>query len=101
MTAEVEFIFDGTGRTGFSGQSIVVPLSAINAELNQVTSVFVFDEEKQVVRKRIVQTENVMNNKVYISTGLQEGEIIAVSGVAFLRDGQKTSLLSTTIQRFN
>lgn len=101
MTAEVEFSFEGIGRTGFSGQSIVVPISALHAELNQKTSVFVFDEQEQVVRKRLVQTENVMNNKVYISTGLKEGEIIAISGVAFLRDGQKTTLLDQQTQRFN
>ena len=101
MTAEVEFSFVGKGRTGFTGKSIVVPISALHAELNQRTSVFVFDEHEQVVRKRIVQTENVMNNKVYISTGLKEGEIIAVSGVAFLHDGQKTTLLDKQTQRFN
>jgi len=101
MTAEVEFIFEGQGRTGFTGKSIVVPISSLLAELNQRSSVFVFDEKEQVVRKRIVQTENVMNNKVYISTGLKAGEIIAVSGVAFLRDGQKTTLLDQKTQRFN
>jgi RND family efflux transporter MFP subunit len=101
MTAEVEFVFVGRGRTGFTGQSIVVPISALNAELNQRISVFVFDEQTQVVRKRMVQTEDVMNNKVYISTGLKEGEIIAISGVAFLRDGQKVTLLDKQVQRFN
>lgn len=101
MTAEVEFVFEGQGRTGFTGQSIIVPLTALHAELNQRISVFVFDEQEQIVRKRSVQTENVMDNKVYISKGLKEGEIIAISGVAFLRDGQKTMLLDNKTQRFN
>lgn len=101
MTAEVEFVFEGKGRTGFSGQAIIVPTSALYAELNQRMSVFVFNEKEQVVRKRMVQTENVMKNKVYLSAGLKEGEIIATSGVAFLRDGQKVTLLDKQIQYFN
>jgi hypothetical protein len=51
--------------------------------------------------KTQVQTENILNNEVFISSGLQEGDIIATAGVAFLRDGQQVSLLDLNIQRFN
>ena len=56
---------------------------------------------QQVVEQRQVQTENVLNNIVFISSGLTNGEIIATAGVAFLRDGQKVTLLDNTTQRFN
>ena len=35
----------------------------------------------------------VIKNKVFISAGLKEGDIIATAGVAFLRDGQQVSLI--------
>ena len=101
MTAEVDFTFEGVGRTGHRGRSIRIPLTALQAGLNQTVHVFVYDQKAQVVRKRQVQTENIMNNEVFISEGLKEGEIIATAGVAFLRDGQQVTLLDKHTQRFN
>ncbi len=101
MTAEVEFTFDGIGRTGHKGPSIRVPITALRAELKQKVYVFVYNTDTHLVHLREVQTENVINNQVYISSGLTDGEIIATAGVAFLRDGQQVSLFDHNTQRFN
>lgn len=101
MTAEVDFTFEGVGKTGFQGVAINVPFTAIRAGLNQKSYVFVYNPTTQVVEKRQVVTENVLNNIAFISSGLTNGEIIAIAGVAFLRDGQKVTLLDNTTQRFN
>ena len=101
MTAEVEFIYQGIGRTGFTGPSIRVPVTALGADIGQKSFVFVFNPDTQTLEKRFVQTENVMNNEVYISSGLKDGEIIATAGIAFLRDGQTVSLLDNAVGRFN
>ncbi|MCW8832896.1 MAG: efflux RND transporter periplasmic adaptor subunit [Colwellia sp.] len=101
MTAEVDFSFEGVGKTGFQGVAINVPFSALRAGVGQKSYVFVYDPKNNVVNQRQVQTENVLNNIVFISSGLKSGEIIATAGVAFLRDGQKVTLLDNTIQRFN
>ncbi|MCO4798624.1 MAG: efflux RND transporter periplasmic adaptor subunit [Colwelliaceae bacterium] len=101
MTAEVDFAFDGIGKTGYQGITISVPFTALSAGINQKSYVFVYNPEKNIVTQREVQTENVMNNIAYISSGLNNGEIIATAGVAFLRDGQKVTLLDKNIQRFN
>ena len=101
MTAEVDFTFEGTGRTGFKGITVNVPVTAIRAGLNQTSYVFVYDAKNQVVKKRQVQTENIMNDQVYLSEGLKDGEIIAIAGVAFLKDGQSVTLLDKHTQRFN
>jgi RND family efflux transporter MFP subunit len=101
MTAEVDFSFEGVGQTGYQGITISVPFTALRAGVDQKSYVYVYDEKNQVVNQRQVQTENVLNNIVFISSGLKSGEIIAIAGVAFLRDGQKVSLLDKTIQRFN
>lgn len=101
MTAEVDFTFEGVGKTGYQGVTISVPFTALQAGVNQKSYVFVYDKDKQTVQQRQVQTENVLNNIVFISSGLENGEIIATAGVAFLRDGQKVTLLDNSIQRFN
>jgi len=101
MTAEVDFTFEGTGRTGFKGVTVSVPVTAVRAGLNQTAYVFVYDAEKKIVIKRLVQTENIMNDQVYLSDGLKDGEIIATAGVAFLKDGQSVTLLDKHTQRFN
>ncbi|WP_298442032.1 efflux RND transporter periplasmic adaptor subunit [uncultured Ferrimonas sp.] len=101
MTAEVEFVYLGKGRTGHSGNTVIIPISALLAQLDQQVSVFVYDPKQQVVRQRVVQTENIIDNQVFISQGLAEGEIIATAGVAFLRDGQAVTLLEQRIQLFN
>lgn len=101
MTAEVDVTFDGIGLTGFSGDTVTVPVSALASGLDQQVFVFVFDPQTQQLTKRLVQTENIMSNEVYLSAGLTEGEIIATAGVAFLRDGQKVTLLENNTQVFN
>ncbi|XQW85600.1 efflux RND transporter periplasmic adaptor subunit [Thalassotalea piscium] len=101
MTAEVDFSFIGEGQTGYQGVTISVPFTALSAGVNQKTYTYVYDPKTQTVHKREVQTENVLNNNAFISSGLKAGEIIAIAGVAFLRDGQKVTLLDNKIQRFN
>lgn len=101
MTAEVDFTFDGVGKNGYQGVTISVPFSALRAGINQKSYVFVYDPKLQVVHQREVQTENILNNIAFISSGLESGDIIATAGVAFLQEGQKVTLLDNNIQRFN
>jgi len=101
MTAEVDFTFQGVGRTGFKGMAFRLPLGALRAGEGQKSYVFVYDSGQEILHKREVQTESILNNEVLVSTGLKAGEIIAVSGVSFLRDGQKVTLLDKHVQRFN
>lgn len=101
MTAEVDFTFEGVGRTGYRGNIIRVPLSSLGADVGQGAFVFVYDEDKQVVNRRQVQTENIIDNEVLVSSGLKAGEIIATAGVTYLRDGQQVTLLDNHVQRFN
>lgn len=101
MTAEVDITYTGKTRTVSSAQTVIVPISAVGAGQNQTHFVFVFQPETQKVKQRQVEVENVLGNQVYISQGLNADEIIAVAGVAFLRDGQSVTLLDPNVQRFN
>ena len=101
MTAEVEFVFEGAGRSGHTGPVIKVPVTALSAGLKQKVYVYVYDQTSQQLTRTEVQTENVLDNEVFISSGLKQGDIIATAGVAFLRDGQKVTLIDQQVQRFN
>ncbi len=101
MSAEVNFTFEGRGRTGYTGKTVKVPLTAILPGNDQDALVFVFDPDTGTVSRRTVQTENIIENEVLLSSGLEEGEIIATAGVAFLRDGQKVRLFDTSVKQFN
>lgn len=101
MTAEVEFSFTGTGRTGHQGDVFRIPVTALSAGLAQKVYVFVYNPDNQKVIKTEVQTEDIFKNEVFVSSGLKQDDIIVTAGVAFLRDGQHVSLIDNNIQRFN
>jgi len=101
MSAEVNFTFEGRGRTGYTGKTVKVPFTALLPGNDQDALVFVFDPDTGTVSRRSVQTENIVDNEVLISAGLEQGEIIATAGVAYLRDGQKVRLFDTSVKQFN
>ena len=101
MTAEVDFVFTGVGRTGYVGEVFRLPVAAIVASQGQRSFVFVFDPDSQTVSRRQVQTENILDNEILVSSGLQQGEIIATAGVNYLQDGQQVKLLDKHVQQYN
>ncbi len=101
MTVEIDFTFEGTGRTGYKGQAVKIPPTAILPGADQKAYAFVFDEAANVVRKREIQTETVIDNDILISKGLQPGEIIATAGVEYLHDGQAVRLMGVGTEQFN
>lgn len=101
MTVEVDVVFVGHGRTGYEGKVVKIPVSAIVAGPDQDAYVFVYDRQTGTVSRRVVQTENLLNNEVLVSAGLEPGEIVATAGAHFLRDGQKVTLLDRDVRRFN
>lgn len=101
MTAEVDVNYHGRGRSGATGDLVLIPISAVAAGAGENAFVFVFDQASGTVVKTPIQTEALLNNQVYVSSGIQPGDVIAIAGVSFLRDGQKVSLLDKNTQLFN
>ena len=77
----------------------MVPIAAVLPEADDACSVFVFDTESSTVRKSRVTTGGVGDNDVAILEGVEEGDIIATAGVAFLSDGQEVTLLGEDLIR--
>lgn len=87
MTAEVALTLGGAG--GF-----LIPLSAIAAgDESKRGFVFVYNPESSTVKKTQIGGHGVEGNRVIITGGLKAGDVIAVAGVSFLRDGEKVKLM--------
>lgn len=91
MTAEVALILGEAG----SDISYLVPVSAIAAgNAPEEGYVFVYDPATETVKKTEIRGEGVKDNSVFITDGIAPGDVIAVAGVSFLRDGQKVKLMA-------
>ncbi|WAJ69245.1 efflux RND transporter periplasmic adaptor subunit [Catenovulum adriaticum] len=101
MSVEVAFKFNGTGRSGYQGNTVKIPVAALLAGANQQAFVFVYQQQSHTLKKVAVQTENIIDNQVLVSKGIKPGDIIATAGVSFLKDGQSVKLLEKQITIFN
>jgi membrane fusion protein (multidrug efflux system) len=73
-------------------QTPLIPLDAV-VNFAGVTKVFVVDHG--VARTRVVQTGRIREGMQEISSGLREGEVVAVTGQTKLFDGAKVRLKSS------
>jgi RND family efflux transporter MFP subunit len=91
VEANIEEPLNG-GPTGF-----LVPLSVVVPEsANQpqgAASVFLYDGESSTVKKRKVMVGGVRDNRLIVTSGLADGDIVASAGVSYLVEGQKVKLL--------
>ena len=55
--------------------------------------VFVFDPASSTVKRTAIRGEGMKDDRVFITDGLEAGDVIAVAGVSFLRDGQQVKLM--------
>ncbi|QOG21234.1 MULTISPECIES: efflux RND transporter periplasmic adaptor subunit [Bradyrhizobium] len=80
------------GPSGF-----LVPISVLapegGKELKGPATVFVYDGQSSTVLKRKVVVGGVRDNRLIVTEGLSEGDIVASAGVSYLFDGQKVKLL--------
>jgi RND family efflux transporter MFP subunit len=91
MTAEAALLLDANTEN----VSYLVPVSALaGGEEPGSGFIFVFDPETSTVVKTLVRGMGVRDNRVVIKEGIEAGDVIAVAGVSFLRDGQKVKLMA-------
>jgi RND family efflux transporter MFP subunit len=80
------------GPSGF-----LLPLSVLTREggkeLQGPATVFLYDGENSTVKKHDIVVGGVRDNRLIVTKGLGEGDIVASAGVSYLIDGQKVKLL--------
>ena len=91
MTAETSVILGSQDDE----TSFLIPFSAIAPGDHPGRGyVFVFDSETSTVKRSLISGKGVRDNRVMITDGIDAGDVIAIAGVSFLRDGQKVKLMS-------
>lgn len=92
MAAEVQVtLADGAGE---AGAGFLVPLSAIAPGTDGAGGfVFKYDASSGVVRQTPIRGGEGQDNMIAIREGVAPGDVIAIAGVSFLRDGQRVTLL--------
>ena len=96
MTARVDFTFSGAAdATGWLlPANAVLPADEASEKpfFEREVHVFVYEADTGTVRKRPVRVTGMEDRYFEISEGLAEGEVVAIAGVHFLRDGLRVTL---------
>ena len=82
MTARVRVVIDP--QSAWS-----VPATSAQADENQQPYVWKVDSEKMTVAKAPVELEDLTGNRVRLTSGVEKGEMVAISGVTALRQGMQ------------
>ncbi len=90
ITAEVVLMLGGDD----GDMSYLIPVGALSpGGADGSNYVFVYDTESSTVRRTAIEDDGIRDSDVVVTSGLKAGDIIAVAGVSFLRDGQKVRLM--------
>jgi len=106
LTAEVAFELGQAGAGAGAGAdagaaATVIPVTAFVAAADDTAAAFVYDADSGTVERRIVEIASIADGTVEVASGLEPGEIVATRGVAFLRDGQRVTLMGEGVARYS
>jgi RND family efflux transporter MFP subunit len=88
-TVSIEFAEANVNTVVVSDTNIIIPLIAVLADNANKSTVWVVDEKTMSVHRRQVTTGDLSGSEsISISSGLKDGEVIAISGVSKLQEGQ-------------
>jgi multidrug efflux system membrane fusion protein len=88
-TVNIEFADASVNTVVESDTNTVIPLIAILADNAGHATVWIVDKRTMSVHRRDVKTGNLSGaDHIRINSGLKDGEIIAISGVSKLQEGQ-------------
>lgn len=74
--------------------ALVVPTDALQGKENDF-SVFVIDSEKKTVRLQPVVVGYQRTDYAQLDSGVQEGDLIAITGLEMLKEGMKVKIVET------
>jgi len=89
ITAEVNLLLGGEQEDG----AYLIPVGALSPGAESEKFVFVYNPETSTVQRTAIEDGGIRDSDMVVTSGLSAGDIIAVAGVSFLRDGQKVRLM--------
>jgi len=87
MTARVRIT--APDNADAAGAAILLPTAAVFGNDDGGSSVWVVDRQTMAVSESVIQAGEVSANGIYVLSGIDPGDTIAVSGVANLREGMQ------------
>ena len=87
MTASVRIT--APDNADAAGAPILLPTAAVFGNDQGGSSVWVVDSQTMTVKESVIQAGEVSANGIYVLSGIEPGETIAVSGVGNLREGMQ------------
>jgi RND family efflux transporter MFP subunit len=89
ITAEVNLLLGGEQEDG----AYLIPVGALSPGAESEKFVFVYNPETSTVQRTAIEDGGIRDSDMVVTSGLSAGDIVAVAGVSFLRDGQKVRLM--------
>ncbi|MCW8963602.1 MAG: efflux RND transporter periplasmic adaptor subunit [Gammaproteobacteria bacterium] len=74
--------------------SVLLPIAAVSAGADKQATVWLVDEQTMTVKPEQVKVGDMQSDSIEV-IGLEPGKRVVTTGVAFLREGMKVSLLET------
>jgi multidrug efflux pump subunit AcrA (membrane-fusion protein) len=74
-----------------AAKTVKLPTSALRLEAG-ATSVWVLEPNTMTVKSQTIEVNNAEGNDVVVTSGLQNGDQVVLSGVHVLTAGQKVSI---------
>lgn len=84
-------IADVSINTGRSINTITIPATAVVRDADNITYVFIANEQRKAVRKRITAGMLTGKNDIVVLEGLKDGEQVITAGQSTLKDGSVLS----------
>ena len=98
MTAEVAIPF-AANKEAPSG--FTIPATAIVAGENDNRYVFIVSEKTRIAARRPVIIARMSSDGAVISRGITKGDLVVTKGAAFVKNGDKVSLMGKDARRFS
>lgn len=89
MTVSIHAPIGGGAASSF----YIIPSSAVFVDEANQSFVWMLDKNSMEVKKVPVKVSNLLGDQIRVSSGLKSGDLIVISGVHFLTEGQKVTIM--------
>ncbi|WP_019614271.1 efflux RND transporter periplasmic adaptor subunit [Psychromonas ossibalaenae] len=81
------------GSTSVAEAVFLLPVSAVKGASDLSPTVFVVDPESSTIQARMVKVADMSGSEIKVIEGINIGDRVVTAGIAFLREGQKVTVL--------